>query len=66
MNPLKSSVRRPSPDISHLFRCDLLQARLAVLASHSSPDSMCSYSPARNGFGRLARRAFAASRDEQV
>jgi hypothetical protein len=57
---------RPSPGYFTLFCCDWRQARLAVLASHSSPDSMCPYSPARNGFGRLARRALAASRDEQM
>jgi predicted RNA binding protein YcfA (HicA-like mRNA interferase family) len=56
----------PSPDISHTFCCGWLQARLAALASRSSPDSMFSYSPVRNGFGRLARRTFAAPRDESV
>ncbi len=55
-----------SPDSSSSFCYDLLQARLAALASRSEPDSMSPYSPARKRFARLARRAFAASRDERV
>ncbi len=54
------------PDISYPFCCDLLRARLAALASRTSTDSMFPYSPTPNRFARLARRALAASRDENV
>ncbi len=55
-----------SPDISYPFCCDLLRARLAALVSRSSTDCMFPYSPTPNRFAPLARRALAASRDENV
>ena len=38
--PSPPEVFVTSPDISHRFYCGWLQARLAALASRSSPDSM--------------------------
>jgi hypothetical protein len=50
LEALRSQGYPVSLVFSPTFCCGSLQARLAALASRSSPDSMFSYSPAPNRF----------------